>query len=101
MTRRGLIGGRIPRRLDRKPAPRRRRSQLELRLTRFVHIGQLWRCRETGELWRVAQVYRMDGRVILVGERRPLGNYVRYLPIIELARHGDWLWVAKETSCAR
>jgi hypothetical protein len=66
-----------------------RRSRVDLQLGQFLQIGQQWRLRETGSIWRVRQIHRQDCVVEL--EHGP----VRWRGTFERLRQ-DFKWIAAE-----
>lgn len=78
----------------------RRRSKQEIRLGRFVTIGQRWHLRSSDTFWRIHQVHRADAMVTLklIGPVPLTPPGVKFatalqIPIITLAHGRGWAWV--------
>lgn len=71
------------------------RSRADIRLGRFVTIGQQWRRRVDGSVWAVRQVHRRDCLVELEHHwATPLATGVmRELVAVKDLRH-DFKWIA-------
>lgn len=68
-----------------------RRSPVEMKLGRFLQIGQTWRCRADRRCWRVRQIHRRD----CVADLEDDDGRRTSIPFEDL-RH-NWTWIASTT----
>lgn len=66
-----------------------RRSRHDVAMGRLLAIGQQWRSRTDGRVWRVYQVHRAD----CIAELAAVGMRAN-IPFAELRR--DYVWIANE-----
>ena len=62
----------------------------EHRLVRACRIGDRWRCRGTGQLWTVEQIYRPDRLVLIVSDGVLDGHCRRIVSGGDLAANFVW-----------